>query len=403
MRKTAVPPTVDAAYAGRVRPPSSRLRSVTRPVMGVALGAVSWPVDLIAASGGMLRRPHLLKMISRWQQLRVRRWIGSHRTRSEVPTPPRRAIGYLLLRVPIGILSAVVLGLLLYGCWSTLAVLGSWLFGARLPWADIVDTEPITTPTVLALLPVGLVLLFLNLTGIAGVASLERVAADYWLHPSPTEQLQRRVDELTVSRSDLVRALDAERSRIERDLHDGVQQRVVALGLLVGRARRQLEPQHPGQPLLEQAHQEASGLLDDLRDVAWRINPATLESEGLLAALTRLADRADPPTTVRWDQPTRLPPAVESCIFHLVAEALTNVARHARATQAVVIIDCAAESRPEQRIRVRIVDDGVGGAVPRPGHGLAGLTGRAEAAGGSLAISSPPSGPTELEAVLPCA
>ncbi|WP_157683138.1 sensor histidine kinase [Microlunatus soli] len=386
-----------------MRPPFDRLLSMARPVVGVGLGAVSWPVDLVAAIvTAVLRGGRMPLLVSGWQCRRVQRWIGFGQAAPPAPTSVPRSVGYLLTRVPIGLLAAVVLGLLLYGCWAVVAVLGSWLFDLHLPVADSVATVPVRSMTVAALVPVGLILLFLDLTGIAGVAALDRLAAEHWFRPTRSELLQRRVEELTVSRHDLIRALDSERSRIERDLHDGIQQRVVALGLLVGRARRQLEPQQAGSALLEQAQREAADLLDDLRDVAWRVSPATLESEGLAAALHRLAEQAGTPVTVHWAAPTRLPAAVESCVFHLVSEALTNVARHARATRTDVRLDGPTGTASDRRLSVRVTDDGVGGAVPRPGHGLAGLTGRVEAAGGTLSISSPPSGPTRLEAVLPC-
>jgi signal transduction histidine kinase len=203
-----------------------------------------------------------------------------------------------------------------------------------------------------------------------------------------------------VSRADLLAALDAERGRIERDLHDGVQQRAVALGLLVNRARRAVGSSS-GSPLLEQAAREAELLVTDLRDVAWRVRPTTLDTHGLAPVLAELVSRAEPPTVLEWDSPERLPPDVETTIYYVVSEALTNVAKHSGASEARVRVS-VGRGLPPLEVHVTITDNGAGGALPHPGHGLAGLTSRVATAGGTLTVDSPPGGPTKIEVTLPC-
>ncbi len=260
------------------------------------------------------------------------------------------------------------------------------------------------------MVPVGLVLLYLDLMGLVGVGLLDRASAARWLSLSHSERLEAQVEELTVSRADLLAALDAERGRIERDLHDGVQQRAVALGLLVNRARRAVAPESSGYLLLEQAGREAERLVMDLRDVAWRVRPTTLDTHGLEPVLRQLVLHAAVPTVLDWGVPGRLPAGLETTVYYVVAEALTNVAKHSGAGEAGVLVRVSGQAvgagggRPEGGVvHVVISDDGVGGAVARPGHGLAGLAGRVAAAGGTLAVDSPAGGPTRIEVTLPCA
>jgi signal transduction histidine kinase len=235
--------------------------------------------------------------------------------------------------------------------------------------------------------------------GLFGVGVLDRAAAARWLSPSRSERLAAQVESLTVSRAELLAALDAERGRIERDLHDGVQQRAVALGLLVNRARRAVEPGSSGALLLEKAGREAELLVTDLRDVAWRVRPTALDTHGLAPVLAELVSRSGVAAELEWADPVRLPSGVETTVYYVVAEALTNVAKHSGAGKARVSVSLA----PDDVVHVVIADDGVGGAVQRPGHGLAGLAGRVAAAGGTLAVDSPAGGPTRIEVTLPCA
>ena len=210
-------------------------------------------------------------------------------------------------------------------------------------------------------------------------------------------QVLAQLDDVTASRARIVQASDAARRRVERDLHDGAQQRLVALGLTLQRARRMatvggLTDQAE---LLEGTVKELRDVIDDIRSVSRGSHPALLAERGLVAAVDALAERAPVPVRIDID-PDELPTEVATTIYFVVAEALTNIAKHAGATTAnvsIVHVDGSA--------RVGVTDDGGGGAVLAPGSGLQGLDDRVAAAGGSFTIRSGPEG-TTLEATIPC-
>ncbi len=210
--------------------------------------------------------------------------------------------------------------------------------------------------------------------------------------------LGEQVTRLETSRAAAVDSAEAERRRIERDLHDGAQQRLVALAMGLGTAKERLE-QDPeaGRQLVADAHEEAKAALAEIRDLVRGIHPVILEDRGLDAALSAVVARSPVPVTLSVDVPTRPPPAVESAAYFVVSEALANVAHHAEATKAAVTIVRAGE-----RLVVEVRDDGKGGAVPGQGTGLAGLRDRITALGGSFHVVSPEGGPTTLLAEIPC-
>ncbi|MFD6138487.1 sensor histidine kinase [Promicromonospora sp. NPDC060271] len=378
-----------------------------RMLWGATLGTVTWPVDLVFSMVSLLqlslvRRPTPfgpVRSLVAWHRRRTVRFLG-WADDGVVLTPPRAA-RYLAARVVVGLVGTLVLGLLAYGLFAVVAGLASWLFDVRLTVDEAFEGDGLSTAGLLGMIPVGAILLYLDLMGLIGVALLDRSAAARWLAPSRNERLAAQVESLTVSRADLLAALDAERGRIERDLHDGVQQRAVALGLLVNRARRAVGSSS-GSLLLEQAAREAELLVTDLRDVAWRVRPTTLDTHGLAPVLAELVSRAEPPTVLEWATPERLPPEVETTIYYVVSEALTNVAKHSGADEARVRV-WVGRDLPAPEVRVAVTDNGTGGALPHPGHGLAGLAGRVATAGGTLAVDSPPGGPTKIEVTLPCA
>jgi len=203
--------------------------------------------------------------------------------------------------------------------------------------------------------------------------------------------------ELHASRARIVAAADEARRRIERDLHDGVQQRLVSLALDL-RAVQAAVPDERDELRTELARlaEGMAGLLDDLRETARGIHPAVLDSGGLGPALKALARRSAVPVELQVTADDRLAKAVEVAAYYVVSEALTNVAKHARASVARVVVEA---SGPE--LKVSVSDDGVGGASPTGGSGLIGLKDRVEALGGSLALESPPGAGTKLYAVLP--
>ena len=210
------------------------------------------------------------------------------------------------------------------------------------------------------------------------------------------EQLQARLDDLRASRARLVHAGDAERRRLERDLHDGAQSRLVALSLLLRAARKRAEDDADLAGLLDQAQEELQTSLAELRELARGIHPAVLSRHGLAPALDGLAARAPVPVTLEAGDADRLPAPVESAAYFVVAEALVNVAKYAGATQASVRV-----ARAGDRLTVDVADDGVGGADAERGSGLRGLADRVAALDGTLTVDSPVGGGTRLRAELP--
>ncbi|MDF5758368.1 histidine kinase [Spongiactinospora sp. TRM90649] len=234
---------------------------------------------------------------------------------------------------------------------------------------------------------------------LAGITALDTATARALLGPSVKDELARRVETLRVSRTEVVEAADAERRRIERDLHDGTQQRLVSLALNLGMARATFtELPEPARELIVRSHEEAKQALKELRDVVQGLHPAVLNDQGLDAALSGLAARAPFPVRLSVETPERVPPVVEAVAFFVVSEALTNVAKHAGASGAEVTV-----RREDGVLRLAVRDDGRGGADAAKGSGLRGLAQRAGSVDGTLRVESPHGGPTTIEAVLPCA
>jgi signal transduction histidine kinase len=209
-------------------------------------------------------------------------------------------------------------------------------------------------------------------------------------------EVRARYDDLRAASGRLVAASDAARRRIERDLHDGAQQRLVSLSVTLNLARKHAEPGSRTATLLDSAMTELTAGLAELRDLARGIHPAVLTERGLDPALEALAARAPLPVTVFHGLDERLPPAVESAAYFVVMEALTNVAKYASASAAEVTVEQA-----NGHVVVGVRDDGVGGADPTSGTGLAGLADRVVALGGRLVVDSPPGGGTVVRADLP--
>jgi signal transduction histidine kinase len=241
-----------------------------------------------------------------------------------------------------------------------------------------------------------------------GVSRADEAAGRALLGPSRSEELAERVEILARSRADIVKATDAERRRIERDLHDGAQQRLVSLAMNLGIARASLtDAPEPARKAIADAHDEAVLALSELREFVRGLHPAVLNDRGLNAALSGLAARAPLPVKVRVDLPRPAGASVEAIAYFIVSESLANIAKHARATHAEVTV-----TRLGNRLRITVMDDGVGGAaIPPPGDGpagawsgtgLRGLVQRSTAVDGTLSIDSPPGGPTVITAELPC-
>jgi PAS domain S-box-containing protein len=203
-------------------------------------------------------------------------------------------------------------------------------------------------------------------------------------------------DELAASRMRIVEASDAERRRLERNLHDGAQQRLVATSLAVRMAARRVNDDPALRAMLDGAGDELMLALEELRELARGLHPAVLSDHGLCAAIEAVAERAPLPVTVDVPIDERLPETVEAAAYFVVCEALTNVAKYAHASEARVRVE-----RSDGDARVEIVDDGVGGADERAGSGLRGLADRVEALGGRLVVTSPVGEGTAVRAQLP--
>ena len=362
-------------------------RAGLRLVGGTALGAVTAVAELafllVAAPLLPLGSPRLVTA-------GARRLTGVERRRLGLEDVgeygDRRALAYLAVRAPVGLLGGGVLFLLACGAVTAIGAVALWLSGGR------PDGMAPTVPIVAYLLTIGAVLLFLDLAGLVAVVTLERGIGRRLLGPDDRELMRRRIAELSASRAGIVEAVDAERRRIERDLHDGLQQRLVALAMLLGRARR-----NGSDDLYRQAHDEAQRAVEELREVAWRVYPAALDELGLAEALATVAERSPVPVRIHCDLPVRPAPQVETAAYFTVREAVTNAAKHAGATLVEVSI-----TAPDTMVIVRITDDGTGGADP-DGSGLTGLARRVAALDGRFTVSSPPGGPTVVEVILPCA
>jgi signal transduction histidine kinase len=208
--------------------------------------------------------------------------------------------------------------------------------------------------------------------------------------------LRERVDEIHGARQRIIEAADAERRRIERDLHDGAQQRIVALAVTLSLVEAKLGKDSELAPLVASAREEAQAAVKELRELARGIHPAVLSDQGLEAALEALAARAPVPVEVSGVPEEPLRPAVEAAVYFVTAETLTNIAKYAEACTASIAL--AVDGG---RLRLEISDDGVGGADAHAGSGLAGLCDRIEALSGELTVDSPPGGGTTVRAEIP--
>jgi signal transduction histidine kinase len=265
--------------------------------------------------------------------------------------------------------------------------------GAKLVGVVLSDPAPWAA---LAILAGGLTFAAVKLA--EGLARLEVRVARAMLQLTRAEELALRVQDLTESRADVVDAADAERRRIERDLHDGAQQRLVALAMNLGMARANLTDVDPrARDAIEHAHDEAKQALTELRQLVRGLHPAVLDDRGLDAALSGIAARSPVKARLMVDVPVRPSPTVEAVAYFVVSEALTNVAKHARAQS--VDIDVR---RRGNRLLLEVRDDGQGGADPLAGTGLRGLAQRIRSVDGTWSIDSPPGGPTVIRVELPC-
>ncbi len=326
-----------------------------------------------------------------------RRWTARFRS------PARwREMGYLVLALPVGV---VTFSATLAAWCGSAALVGLPFYAGHLAGGaahfGLFQVAP--GPRAWLGCVVGLAGLALGAPWLTvGLGQLDRALGRLLLAPSDRAQLSAQVSALETSRVAAVDSAEAERRRIERDLHDGAQQRLVALAVTLGEARQRMGRDPEGaEVLVAESHEEAKAALAELRDLVRGIHPVILEDRGLDAALSAIVARTPVPVTLEVDVVDRPPPAVESAAYFVVSEALTNVGRHAQATRAWVTI-----VRQGDRLVVEVRDDGIGGARGSGsggGTGLAGLADRVSALGGRLDLISPAGGPTTLLVELPCA
>ena len=266
------------------------------------------------------------------------------------------------------------------------------------------------TPVTLTLAPpLGALLVWTTLRVSAPLAKMEERLTDHWTGTALATILRRRVTDLEATRAAMVDAAEAERLRIERNLHDGAQQRLIAVALAIARARKLLTQDQrkaldlskafdlsKALGLLDEAHQEARTAIGELREIARGAHPPILTERGLAAAVTSTAQRQPLPVRLHLTLAERPSRRTETVAYYVVSEILSNIAKHANATSAEIRL-----WRDGERLHLCIRDDGKGGAVSRPGGGLAGLADRLRAVDGALTIKSPEGGPTLIEAELP--
>ena len=260
-------------------------------------------------------------------------------------------------------------------------------------------------------LPLGILGIVLGLAAALGYGFVDRALSRGILGASRASILQRQVAAVSAQRTGAVAAAEQQRVSIERDLHDGVQPRLVSVAMTLGMAKAKFDSEpEAARALIDTAHTETKDAITELRRLARGLHPAVLQDRGLDAALSAIVARSPVPVTLDVDLPERASSQAEAVVYFAVSEAITNIAKHARATRCSVRVDRVQSAGAVDRIVATITDDGIGGArvgqVGAPAissGGLAGIRDRAVAAGGSLRVSSPVGGPTVITVEVPCA
>jgi signal transduction histidine kinase len=353
--------------------------------------------------------PRLLRGLADRERARLSRWGPDVPSPGPVPAGARAALGNPTVRRELRWLAVHATGGLLLGLVALtfpLSAIRDLTFPAW--WELVPDGEAAPSLSLWVVrdwaaalwVPVfGLTWALLTLGVTPAMARLQARPGRRLLAPDPSVDLSLRVARLTATRAAALDAHAAELTRIERSLHDGTQNRLVAVSVLLGAARRALARNDPvtSDAVLEQAQQAAELALAELRAVARGILPPVLVDRGLAGALDGLAAGCPVPCQLEVDLPGRCAASVEATAYFAVAEALTNVAKHGGASKVAIAV-----RQHEGRLEVSVSDDGHGGADPSRGSGLTGIRGRVEAHDGTLTLTSPPGGPTTLRLELPC-
>jgi signal transduction histidine kinase len=369
-------------------------------VLGVILGLVS----LVNATAGpvapLIALTLLVLPVTGIPVARVERWRlrlvdpePSHDPHQDVPGPGPGAWLRTRLREQATWREIGFVAVCAFALWWIDVAMVFLMFYAPIAWVIFAEIEPTAVTGAVAFLLLLPVFAYLITAWASARAALARAV----LAPRDAE-LGERLIEVSRSRARLVDAFEVERRRIERDLHDGAQQRLVALTMTLGLARLDVPDSSPAAAQLDTAHHQAKAALAELRELIRGVHPQVLTGRGIRAAVEDVAGRSALPTDVDIDLPRRLPAAVEITAYFIVCEALANAARHADATSATV-----AGSLVDDVLVVEVSDDGSGGADPGRGTGLSGLSDRVAVLDGRLLLSSPAGGPTVIRAEIPCA
>jgi signal transduction histidine kinase len=359
------------------------------PVLALTLTLVRWGADAERARAALVLAKPIARPPRAGDGKLVARWRARLRDRHTW-----RELGYMLLLGPAGVLG----GSLAIGTWAAAIVaLAAPALHERAPSGSLLDS--LSGVELAGVAVVGLALIPAATAVTVQIArSLARLAS-WLLAPDARDALTARVQTLEHTRAGAVESADARLRRLERDLHDGAQHRLAFIAMELDRARGKLaEDPAAAAPLLLHAHEESKRAMGELRDLVRGIHPSVLADRGLDAAISGLAERTRVPVSLRIMLPSRPPMAAETAAYYVVAEALTNVSKHAGARSASVTIAHDLET-----LSIEVSDDGRGGARRAAGSGLEGLAQRVEALDGSISIESPAGGPTRLRAVIPCA
>ncbi|WP_295843556.1 histidine kinase [uncultured Microbacterium sp.] len=302
-----------------------------------------------------------------------------------------RAVASFTIATILGLATLGVAGLTSWGLGLMISPIFGWSHPRLL---GFVPLQGVAAPLV------GLLVFVASLAAIVGVAVLHGVISRAILVPSREAQLEEQARTSDTRRAGAVRAAEVERTRIERDLHDGVQPRLVSIGMTLGLAQTKIDDDpEAAKALVAEAHASTKSAITELRQLARGIHASVLDDRGLDAALSALASRSHIPVTLDVRVPRRCSRPAEAAVYFVIAEALTNAAKHSRATGCRVHV----RLRDDGTLWARVEDDGLGGARIVPGGGLDGIVNRVSAAGGTARIDSPQGGPTTVEVSVPCA
>jgi signal transduction histidine kinase len=380
----------------------------------IAVGALLWLVivTLLCLVGvGLLLAPSALRLLraaANRERARLTRWGPDVMSPGLVPTRltdalrdggVQRELAWVALYAVAGPVVGIV------GLTMALATVRDGampLYWRLLPEGTVTPQMPLwtvhDTPTAIATGLFGVAWVFLSVALLPGMARLQAMPGRRLLPPGPDVDLTLLIAHLTATRAGALDAHATELRRIERSLHDGTQNRLVAVNVMLGAARRALNRDPASaDAMLGRAQDAAEAALTELRAVVRSILPPVLADRSLADALTALAATSPVDCRIDADLPGRCAASVEASAYFIVAEALTNIAKHSQARHAVVVL-----RRHENLLHVEITDDGVGGADEGGGSGLGGIRRRIEAHDGTFALVSPAGGPTTLTVSLPC-